>query len=63
MEFVKTSLNNLMMEIPDLLKESDFFVGSDFLLEYKDRRLRNVILSYMDILAIVGSEKSEKIFI
>lgn len=52
-----------MMEIPDLLRESDFFVGSDFLLEYKDRRLRGVILSYMDILAIVGSEKSEKIFI
>ena len=62
-EFVKTSLNNLMMEIPDLLRESDFFVGSDFLLEYKDRRLRSVILSYMDILSIVGPEKSESIFI
>lgn len=52
-----------MVEIPDLLRESDFFVGSDFLLEYKDRRLRSVILSYMDILSIVGPEKSESIFI
>lgn len=37
-----------------MLKESDFFVGSDFMLEYRDQKLKNVILSYMDILAIVG---------
>ena len=42
------------MELPDLLTEKDFFVGSDFMLEYKDRRIRSVILSYMDIFLYLG---------
>ena len=57
-DVVKTTLNNLIGEIPDILKEEDFYVGSDFLIKYKNSRLKNVMISYMDILAIVGVEKA-----
>ena len=53
-EFVKSTLNSLIGQIPDLLKEEDFYVGASFLLEYKNGKLKAVILSYMDILSIVG---------
>lgn len=61
-DFVKGNLNMLVIEIPNLLKEPDFYVGSVFLTEYKDRKLRSTILAFMDILAVVGPKACERIF-
>ena len=61
-EFVKLTLNSLIGEIPDLLRQEDFYVGTHFLFKYKTEKLKNIIRSYMDILAIVGVKISENIF-
>lgn len=52
----------MLNEIPDLLKQTDFYVGPDFLLNYNDGKLKICMVTFMDILSIVGKDRAEKIF-
>ena len=62
-EFVKSSVHNLLMEVAEILKRKNFYMGPELYFEgNQDHRITNIISNYMDILAIVGAELGEKIF-